>query len=84
MFVVGARLTSGTASWPVATTLLSLRPAYRFRKGEKAESVARLGWTETMTSLERYAIRETAMVSVCHSKGIVKGPDVPASSGVRI
>jgi hypothetical protein len=39
--------------------LESLRVAYALKCDEKADASARDGWTETTTSLERYAMRAT-------------------------
>jgi hypothetical protein len=48
---------SGTAFSDFATRLAAFLVEYDFRRLEKAESAASDGWTETTTSLDRYAIR---------------------------
>jgi len=56
------RPTSGTPV--VATKLWSFCAAYFFRCDEKAESVDCAGWTETITSLDRYATLATISYTI--------------------
>lgn len=51
-------LTSGTPL--TATRLLSFRPEYLCKCEENSDSTACAGWTDIITSLERYAILATA------------------------
>lgn len=55
-------ITSGTDPSVVATRPGSFLAAYLFRWDENDESWPWDGWTETMTSLARYAIRATIRI----------------------
>ena len=78
-------LTSGTPSSLAATKLLSFRPAYLRKCEENSDSIDCAGCTETITSLDKYAIRATirkiVSVSDTEEAEVGRGGAYPAQEG---
>lgn len=74
--------TSGTLSSVEATKLLSLRPAYLCRCEENSLSIPCAGCTDTITSLDKYAILATnqkQFISECSNQR--RGRETPQLQG---
>ena len=59
MHDLAAAWSAPTSVWGFATRLAALFFCNARKKWENSESAASEGWTDTMTSLERYAMRAT-------------------------